>query len=202
MATTDAKPVVKKNTAARVYFDLRDGSGVLQTGKTCTVTASRDGAAFATNGWTVTEVAGGVYYAENTTGSNQNVDHIALKVTASGCIDVLMHIYPVEDTDIPVDVQAVNANTTAADRLAKGAALNIPGTVTDVAIGSSTQFECSDITLATADILKGAFVIVESGTMAGKRTKVTAYSLQSGRGRFTVEDMGATLANGVTILVV
>lgn len=69
--------------------------------------------------------------------------------------------------------------------------------------GSSTTFRCSDVTEATADHYKGKQPWTLSGTLLKQwGGVVTAYSLISGEGAFTVSPgsaSGEILANGVKV---
>jgi hypothetical protein len=90
----------------------------------------------------------------------------------------------------------------AAAKLALSALGIIPGTV-DTAGGAptSTVFEASDITEATADHYVGRIVTFTSGAMLGQSSDITAYALVGGRGHFTVTALTEAPANAVTFVV-
>jgi hypothetical protein len=51
---------------------------------------------------------------------------------------------------------------------------------------TTTEFETSDITEATANHLLGRVIVFRSGALAQQATYIEGYSLQSGKGHFTV----------------
>ncbi len=64
--------------------------------------------------------------------------------------------------------------------------MGIPGTVIATVAPTTTVFEASDITEATADHYKARVVIFTAGVLLGQAAPITAYALVAGRGRFTV----------------
>jgi NADH dehydrogenase FAD-containing subunit len=77
------------------------------------------------------------------------------------------------------------------------------GTVTNTGFSpTATQFETSSITTAAADHWVGRVVIWTSGTLAGQAGRITAYSLNTGRGRFTVTTQTAAPGNGDAFVIV
>jgi hypothetical protein len=66
---------------------------------------------------------------------------------------------------------------------------------------TTTQFEASDITEATADHYKGRVVMFSSGAVNQQGSTITAYSLSGGRGHFTVDALTEAPANGVTFQI-
>jgi hypothetical protein len=77
------------------------------------------------------------------------------------------------------------------------------GTVTNAAFSPTQfEFECADITDAGTDHWKNRAVIVPDGARKGMLGGgITAYSLVSGRGHFTVEGFPASLVNGDPIVI-
>lgn len=105
--------------------------------------------------------------------------------------------------DVPANTKQVNSSSAAAIRSALATNLYIPGTVTNAALSpTTTQFECSDITTAAADHYVGREVYFTTGTLTSQRASISAYSLVSGRGRFTVTALTSAPANGDTLIVV
>jgi hypothetical protein len=101
------------------------------------------------------------------------------------------------------DVLRINGNATSAANHQKATALFVPFTVTNAGISpTTTQFEASDVTTATADFYVGRRIIGLTGNRTYEAAQITAYSLQSGRGRFTVTAMTGAFANGDTGLIV
>lgn len=102
------------------------------------------------------------------------------------------------------DALRINALAVAAANLAKATGLYVTGTVTNSSFApTTTQFEASDITTATADFYVGRRIIGLTGNRTYEAAQITAYSLQGGaRGRFTVTTMTGAFANGDTFLVI
>lgn len=106
------------------------------------------------------------------------------------------------DGNMKSDALRLNGSAFAAARIALAAAEMIPGTVDDTVAPTTTQFEAGDITEATADHYNGCLVIWTSGALKSQRTSISGYSLESGRGRFTVVAMTEAPANGDTFIIV
>lgn len=63
----------------------------------------------------------------------------------------------------------------------------VEGTIdTGTFTATTTQFECDDITEATADHYNGRTIVFVTGALAGQAAIITDYSLQGSNGRFTV----------------
>lgn len=102
-----------------------------------------------------------------------------------------------------VNATQVNSSATAAARLALALSATIQGTVdTGGFTATSSIFETSSITEATADHFVGKIVLWTSGALLYQQALITAYSLSSGRGRFTVTTMTDAPANGDAFIVV
>lgn len=94
------------------------------------------------------------------------------------------------------NTSAINNSNTAAVRLALSAAEIIPFSVTNAGFSpTATEFE-TDVNTAGTSFYNGCVVIWTSGSLAGQRTSVSAYSVVGGRGHFTVVAMTAAPANG------
>lgn len=101
------------------------------------------------------------------------------------------------------DVLRINNSATSAANLAKSTGLILPFTVTNAGLSpTTTQFEASDVTTATADFYVGRRIIGLTGSRQYEAAQITAYSLVSGRGRFTVTTMTGAFANGDTGIIV
>jgi hypothetical protein len=82
-------------------------------------------------------------------------------------------------------------------------ASEIRGTVIATVSPTTTVFEASDIVEATADHFKNQAVRFTKGALLGQSAVITAYSLVSGRGRFTVSPaMTDAPAAGDTFVVI
>jgi len=88
-----------------------------------------------------------------------------------------------------VNTIQINSDTLAATQLAFASGTIVSGTVEDAGFTpTTTEFEVSDITEATADHFKDRVVIFRPGLGAldNQAKDITAYSLVGGRGHFTV----------------
>lgn len=108
--------------------------------------------------------------------------------------------------DIPTDVDTILARTMSAAQLTKFGYMlttTITGTIDTAAhTPTTTEFECDDITEATADHFIGKQVFFVDGPLAGQRTDVTDYALTGGRGHFTVTAMTDAPANDNTLILI
>lgn len=134
MASTDAKPLPIKNQAYRVTFPIFDADGDLVPGAAdLDSEVSKDGGTFVdcTNEATEIATSSGMYYLDLTS-DEMNADTVAIivKTSTSGAKTTPIVLYPVENTDIPVNVKAISDDTAAADNLetaADGGSYNLGG---------------------------------------------------------------------------
>jgi hypothetical protein len=134
MASTDARPLPRKNTAYRVTFPIWDADGDLVTGATgLDSEVSIDGGTFAdcTNEATEIATSSGMYYLDLTS-AEMNGDTVAVivKTSSSGAKTTPLVFYPEEAGDLRVDVVQISGDTTAADNLesaADGTGYNLGG---------------------------------------------------------------------------
>lgn len=207
MAATDSRPVPIKNTAFRVYFDLRLNTGALNSGAAgLDSECSLDGATFAdcTNEATEVATSSGHYYLDLTS-SEMNADCVVVQVKSSttNAVTRTITLYPQEAGDIKVDTQSVNGSSQAAVNMALAAAGMVPCTVDDTAFSpTNTTFETSTLTDAAADYYKDRVVLFTSGGLIRQMSRVTASALQSGRTRFTVVGLTSAPANGNAFLLI
>ncbi len=104
---------------------------------------------------------------------------------------------------LQVDAVEVNSSAAAAARLALSAGVIIPGTSDNTGFTATTTiFESDDVTEATSDHYKGCVIKFTSGALLGQATAVTAYSLSSGRGRFTVNALTEAVPDDSTFVIV
>lgn len=121
MASTDAKPFPIKNTAYRITFPILDADGDLVTGAASLDSEiSKDGGTFTdcTNEATQIATSSGMYYLDLSS-DEMNADTVAIivKTSTSGAKTTPIVLYPVENTDIPVNVKAISDDVTAPDNL-------------------------------------------------------------------------------------
>jgi len=116
MASTDSIPVPRKNTAFRLYFTVRDASGVPVTGFTSPDSeVSKDGGAFADCTNEATYVGHGRGYIDLTS-TEMNADSVGYYMSCTeGNIDV--DIAPEELGDIRADAAQLGGSTQSATDL-------------------------------------------------------------------------------------
>lgn len=102
---------------------------------------------------------------------------------------------------LSVNATQLNSNANAAIRLALAAAGMHQGTVDATVTPTTSMFETSSITEATADHYVGRLVLWTSGALLEQQALITAYSLASGRGHFEVTTMTDAPANGDAFII-
>lgn len=89
------------------------------------------------------------------------------------------------------------SNFTAATSTMQAATVDTTGFT-----ATTTELETSSITTAAANHWVGRTIIFTSGTLNQQATRITAYSLVSGRGHFTYSTVTSAPANAVTFVIV
>ena len=111
-------------------------------------------------------------------------------------------------TGLRGNMTGLNGVTTSASNLQYAASAMKRCTVTNAGFApTTTQFETADVTEATADHYVGRAILWLTGALANagadsQTCYITAYSLVSGRGRFTVTTMTDAPANTDTFIIV
>jgi hypothetical protein len=101
------------------------------------------------------------------------------------------------------NVIQINGVASAAAKLSLSASTMIAGTITDAALApTATNFECSDITDATADHYNGRVIIFTSGGIIRQAQTITDYAKVGSNGRFVTTAFTTAPANGDTLIVV
>jgi hypothetical protein len=113
MASSDARPVPRKNVAFRAVFPIMDADGDLVTGATgLDSEISKDQGTFGDCTSEATEIAtaSGVYYLD-LTATEMNADCVAIivKTTSSGAKTTVLVFYPEEVGDYRIDPAVINA---------------------------------------------------------------------------------------------
>ena len=104
---------------------------------------------------------------------------------------------------LQVDAVEINSVTNAAAQLARSANQIYNGTVeTGAFSATTTEFESSDITTATADFWIGRVVIFTSGSLAGQATTITDYAKSGSNGHFTVSALTSGPSDNDTFIIV
>lgn len=102
-----------------------------------------------------------------------------------------------------VDIRAVNDNATSPVNLALSALGIVPGTSDNTGFtGTTSQFEASDITEATADHFNGRVIVFTSGALLGQATLITDYALSGGRAHFTISTLTEAVPNTSSFVIV
>lgn len=104
---------------------------------------------------------------------------------------------------LQVDVDQIDGSASAATLQSLAALSMASGTVDNTAFTATTSvLETSSITTAASDHWVGRVIIFTSGTVNQQATRITAYSLSSGRGRFTYQTTTSAPASGVSFIIV
>jgi hypothetical protein len=104
---------------------------------------------------------------------------------------------------IDTNFVAMGGNTTKAANLTSAADAMITDSVTTAGFSpTTTEFEAATIATAATGHWIGRIVIFTSGTLIRQQGLITAYSLVSGRGHFTVSTLTSAPANAVTFIIV
>lgn len=104
---------------------------------------------------------------------------------------------------LDANVTALNGVAAAAVKLAVAAGVMRTGTVESAGhTPTTTEFEASDITEATADHYKDRTILFTSGALTEQQCTISAYSLVSGRGHFTVSTLTEAPADNDTFIIV
>jgi hypothetical protein len=120
MASTDARPIPKKNVAYRHYFAIRKNDGTLittWTGQDSEV--DKDGAGFSDCTNEATEIGTtGVGYLELTS-TEMNADAVNVKITVTNtdALPYVVTLFPEEAGDVRVDVTQLGGDTQSATDL-------------------------------------------------------------------------------------
>jgi hypothetical protein len=205
-------PFVDKTDGNTPEASLTIGSGSVYVSKAGAALAAKNDATAATG----TGTAQGFYTIvldatdTNTLGSLRVYVHIsadALPVWQDfQVVDAVVYdsLFAANATDyLQVDVRQVNSTSESAVQLGRNGLLSQSGTVDDTAFSpTTTEFEADDITEATTDHYVGRVVIFRTGAVQYQGSEITAYSLQSGRGHFTVNALTEAPANDVTFQII
>lgn len=160
-----------------------------------------------------THIANGLYYIVLDATDTDTLGNLVIYCHPTGalavqkeCIVLPANVYDsmVSGTDyLQVDTYQINGSQAAAVRQALAAGVMVPGTVDTTAVSTTTTtFESDDITEATADHYNGRVVIFTSGALLGQQALINDYSLNGGRGAFTVSTMTEAPTNNDTFIII
>jgi hypothetical protein len=104
---------------------------------------------------------------------------------------------------LQTDIAQIYGSGYSAELLKTSASAMLQGTTTNTPVTATTTiFQTSSITSASADNYKGRIVLFTGGNLVYQATAITAYSLSSGQGRFTVNALTAAPDTGSTFVIV
>lgn len=201
MASTDARPIPRKNVAYRLTFPIMDASGDLVTGATgLDSEVSGDAGTFTdcTNEAIEIATSSGIYYLD-LTASEMNYDCVAvlIKTSTPGAKTTPIILYPEEIGDVRADLVEVNGDTAGVagfSRAIKGITIGTVGvgsTVTNVVTSSITP------SAGVTDQFKGLILSFSSDTttanLRGQKTDITA---STATGELTVSPLTTAPASG------
>lgn len=107
------------------------------------------------------------------------------------------------NSQLPANLLGINSSTALLALYAKLVSLSIVGTVDDSVLApSSTVFQATGFSEATADHYRFRTIVFLDGNMALQATKILGYSYTSSKGQFTVVEMTESPANGVQFMIV
>lgn len=160
-----------------------------------------------------THRSNGLYTCPVNTTDTNTLGTLVVSVAESGALPIRIDytVVPANVYDsmvlgsdlLQTDMQEINGSTTAADNFVLSTLEMYPGTVDNTAFTATTTIlETSSITTAAADHWNGRLLVFTSGTLKGQFTRITDYSLSTGRGRFTYDAVTSAPASGVSFLVV
>lgn len=199
-----------------VVFPMLDADGDLVSAATtpdAEVSKNGDTFADATNEATEIATTSGVYYLDLTSGE-MNADTVAIivKTSTSGAKTTVMIFYPLEATDLPVNVTAISGDSTAADNLEAAAdgttynlgggaivAASVTGAVGSIAANGITATSIAADALNAAAVKADAVTKIQTGLAtptnitAGTITTVTNLTNAPTNG-----DLTATMKTSVT----
>ena len=213
--------LLKQSTAVTIklgpFLDATDGV-TAETALTISqsdVLLSKNFGAFAQKNDTssATHDSGGWYGVPLNTTDTGTLGPLQIHVNESGALPVwdqymvvAANVYDsiVAGSDyLQVDSYQIAGSTTAASNQSTAALTMQTGTVdTAGASATTTMFETSSITEATADHYIGKRVYFTSGVLQYQGSKITDYALNSGRGRFTVETLTDAPSNADAFIIV
>jgi len=160
-----------------------------------------------------THDTGGVYGVPLNTTDTATLGPLKLLINKSGALPVwdewmvvpanIYNSFVANSEILNTNVYQIAGLTTARDYFAAAIGSMETGTVDNTAFTATTSvLETSSITTAATDHWVGAVIIFTSGTLNKQRARITAYSLNGGRGRFTYTTVTSAPANATTFVIV
>lgn len=202
MASTDALPVPRKNTAFRVTFPLLDADGDLVSGAAgLDSEVSKDGGSFADCTNEATEIGTSGIYTLDLTSTEMNADCVAIivKTSTTGAKTTVIILYPEEIGDFRVNVEQIAGGSSAATNLRRSTESVYYGTITSGTPTTTTLID-SGLTQGDADFWKGRILIFLTGALAKQATDITGFTPASDTLTFTAVTTAATVGDTYVIV--
>jgi hypothetical protein len=213
--------LLKQSTAVTIklgpFLDSTDGV----TAKTALTLAQADillsknfGAIAQKNDSTsATHDSGGWYGVPLNTTDTATVGALQIYVNKSSALPVWDHYTVVPSHvynglvagtgNMNVNIDSLGGNTSVVAPWLAAVGTITTGTVDNTAFTATTSvLETSSVTTAASDHWVGRVILFTSGTLALQATRITAYSLNTGRGRFTYNTVTSAPANGVSFVII
>ena len=159
-----------------------------------------------------THRSNGLYTCPVNTTDTNTLGTLVVSVHESGALPIRQdyHVVPANVYDsltlgtdlLQVDVDQIDNVAANATNLAASTSTMVTGTVDNTFTATTTEFECDDITEATADHYNGRVILFTSGALLGQARRINDYALSSGRGHFTVDALTEAPANNITCVIV
>jgi hypothetical protein len=213
--------ILKQSTAVTVKTRPFFSSSDAVTAMTALTIAQADVILFKNNGagaqkndsTSATHDTGGVYGVPLNTTDTATVGPLQMLISKSSALPmykewmvVPAHVYNglVAGTgNLNVNVDSLGGSTAVVAPWLAAVGTITTGTVDNTAFTATTSvLETSSITTAATDHWLGRVIVFTSGTLALQATRITAYSLSSGRGRFTYNTVTSAPASGVSFVII
>jgi hypothetical protein len=160
-----------------------------------------------------THRSNGLYTCPVNTTDTNTLGTLVVSVAESGALPIRIdyEVIPANVYDslvlgsdlLQIDVEQIDGSATAATNQSVASLTMQTGTVDTAGFSpTSTEFETSSITEATASHYVGKRVYFTSGALQYQGARITAYSLSSGRGHFTTELLTDSPVNAQTFIIV
>jgi hypothetical protein len=160
-----------------------------------------------------THDTGGYYAVTLNTTDTATLGPLQLLISKSGALPVwdewvvvpsnMYDAYVSNSVRYKVDLDQIGTSQAARDYFLASVNQIETGTTDNTALTATTSvFETSSITTAASEHWVGRVIVFTSGTLAKQSARITAYSLSSGRGRFTHTVVTSAPANGTTFVIV
>ena len=203
MAISDARPVIRRAATNTIGVWMQDTSGGVITGGLTGLAATvikEDGSAATATG-TPTEIGTTGYVTLQLAAAECTSTVLAVKIvcTNTDAVDACFVVYPEQAGDIRANLTQINSDAALIAKFAAAVGGNLVGTLTGSQ--TATTLTASTPAAATADLYNGRFLLMLTGGLAGKASKITDYAKVGDNGVFTVDSLGSAPTAGDTFLI-